>query len=143
MTVNLVAIKATRRASGAIDVAPGPAPAYADSVKTATALAVTDNTNAAYTTVAANIATLVADGATPTQAHVTTLNTNWGTLKALIDTQTTDTTAADTKAGADQTGCAAAVVVTFDTVVFSDKGRLQAAFKAIVDAILGTGYLTS
>jgi hypothetical protein len=29
-------------------------------------------------TVAANIATLVADGATPTQAHVNTLNTNWG-----------------------------------------------------------------
>lgn len=34
----------------------------------------------ASTTVAANIATLVADGASPTQAHVTTLNTNWGTF---------------------------------------------------------------
>jgi hypothetical protein len=34
----------------------------------------------ATATVAANIATLVADGATPTQAHVTTLNTNWGTF---------------------------------------------------------------
>ena len=34
----------------------------------------------ATTTVAANIATLVSDGALPTQAHVTTLNTNWGTF---------------------------------------------------------------
>jgi hypothetical protein len=33
------------------------------------------------TTVDGNIATLVADGATPTQAHVNTLNTNWTTMK--------------------------------------------------------------
>lgn len=39
----------------------------------------------ATTTVAANIATLVADGASPTQGHVNTLNTNWGTLLTLID----------------------------------------------------------
>lgn len=32
------------------------------------------------TAVAAAVATLVADGATPTQAHVTALNTAWGTL---------------------------------------------------------------
>lgn len=31
-------------------------------------------------TVAADIATLVADGALPTQAHVTTLNSDWGTF---------------------------------------------------------------
>jgi hypothetical protein len=36
----------------------------------------------ASTTVDANIATLVADGASPTQAHVTTLNTNWAALLA-------------------------------------------------------------
>jgi hypothetical protein len=41
-----------------------------------------------YTTVAANIATLVADGASPTQAHVTTLNTNWGTYKTAADAYT-------------------------------------------------------
>src|SRR5271166_2370205 len=47
-------------------------------------------------TVATNVATLVSDGASPTQAHVTTLNTNWGSLKAalaydvviLVDTNT-------------------------------------------------------
>ena len=33
-------------------------------------------------TVDANVATLVADGASPTQAHVTTLDTNWTALKA-------------------------------------------------------------
>lgn len=31
-------------------------------------------------TVAADIATLVADGASPTQGHVNTLNTDWGTF---------------------------------------------------------------
>jgi len=30
-------------------------------------------------TVAADVATLVADGVTPTQGHVNTLNTDWGT----------------------------------------------------------------
>lgn len=38
----------------------------------------------ATTTVAANIATLVADGASPTQAHVTTLNGNWTTYLAAL-----------------------------------------------------------
>jgi hypothetical protein len=38
-----------------------------------------------YTNVAADIATLVADGATPTQAHVTALNGHWTTLKASLD----------------------------------------------------------
>jgi len=36
---------------------------------------------AALGAVIADIATLVADGATPTQAHVSTLNTDWVTLK--------------------------------------------------------------
>ena len=39
---------------------------------------------------AAAIATLVADGATPTQAHVTALNSAWGTLKTALDTLSTD-----------------------------------------------------
>jgi hypothetical protein len=40
----------------------------------------------AYTSVASAIATLVGDGASPTQAHVTALNTAWTTLKAALDT---------------------------------------------------------
>lgn len=40
----------------------------------------------ATTTVAADVATLVADGASPTQAHVTTLNTDWGTFLTAFNT---------------------------------------------------------
>lgn len=46
----------------------------------ATAIAAAVALAASSTTVAANIATLVADGAVPTQGHVNTLNTNWGTF---------------------------------------------------------------
>lgn len=66
--------------------------------KTAEALAQTATVKAdvaaiVYTTVAANIATLVADGASPTQGHVNTLDTNWAALKALIDTAVADAAA--------------------------------------------------
>lgn len=37
------------------------------------------------TTVAANVGTLVSDGASPTQAHVTTLSGNWASLKTVVD----------------------------------------------------------
>jgi hypothetical protein len=39
----------------------------------------------ADTTVSADIATLVADGATPTQGHVTTLNTDYGVFKKPLE----------------------------------------------------------
>lgn len=35
-------------------------------------------------TVATDVATLVADGATPTQAHVTTLNTDWAVVNTAL-----------------------------------------------------------
>lgn len=38
----------------------------------------------ATTTVNTDVATLVADGATPTQAHVTTLDTDWTAYKAAL-----------------------------------------------------------
>lgn len=38
-----------------------------------------------FATVTADIATLVADGASPTQAHVTTLNTDYAPLAAAIN----------------------------------------------------------
>lgn len=43
-------------------------------------LADPNGTAPSTTTVAADIATLVADGASPTQGHVNTLNTDWGTF---------------------------------------------------------------
>lgn len=60
------------------------------------------------TTVAANIATLVADGASPTQGHVNTLNTNWGVLLGLINTAKTDIAAAKTSVDAAGLGSDAA-----------------------------------
>lgn len=53
---------------------------------TEAATLVTDNTAVDYTAVAAAIATLVSDGASPTQGHVNTLNTAWGTFKTALDT---------------------------------------------------------
>lgn len=49
------------------------------SISTGT-LADPNGTPPSTATVAADVATLVADGASPTQAHVTTLNTDWGTF---------------------------------------------------------------
>ncbi len=42
-----------------------------------------------YTSVAADIAVLVADGASPTQGHVNTLNSDWATFKTALDLLTT------------------------------------------------------
>ena len=61
------------------------------STATASDLATAISDEPTTTTVATNVATLVSDGASPTQAHVTTLNTNWGTLKTAIDTWVTAT----------------------------------------------------
>lgn len=85
-----------------------------------------------YTTVAANIATLVADGASPTQAHVTTLNTNWATLKALIDAAVTAAAAAPTS----QTG---GVVAVIDLAAITDWGQLEAAFRSIRHRAIANG----
>jgi hypothetical protein len=46
-----------------------------------------------YATFATDLATLVADGATPTQAHVTAVNNDWTTLKAAIDLLVADVAA--------------------------------------------------
>lgn len=60
-----------------------------------------DPSTAQIASVAADVAVLVADGASPTQGHVTTLNTDWGVvfaaftaaptsgLKVIIDTAMT------------------------------------------------------
>src|SRR5689334_15299312 len=45
-----------------------------------------------YGTVATDIATLVSDGASPTQGHVNTLNTDWTAYKASIDAISADCT---------------------------------------------------
>jgi len=64
-----------------------------DSNSAAVATVKADVAALVYTTLAAAIATAVADGASPTQAHVTAINTAWGTFKALVDTAVTDAAA--------------------------------------------------
>lgn len=73
-------------------------------------------------TVAANVATLVADGASPTQAHVTTLNTNFGTFQTAFTAFT-------------GTAATAALLVVIDTKVIGTVSVLRAMFnQALLNA---------
>lgn len=88
-----------------------------------------DPANIVTTTVAADIATLVADGATPTQAHVTTLNGDWTALLALITTA---------KGGVSGDMC-----VTVDTSKVTTVSQLRALFNSILanPGVLGISAL--
>lgn len=83
-------------------------------------------TAADQATVAADVATLVADGATPTQAHVTTLNTDWTAFIADI---------APVPANAD-------VVLSFDAAAVLTKSQLRLAVEAILRVVDGSKDLT-
>jgi hypothetical protein len=52
---------------------------------------------AAYASIVTDIATLVTDAGSPTQAHVTTLAADWVTLKAVLDALVTGAAAAVTQ----------------------------------------------
>lgn len=100
----------------------------------------------ATATVAANVATLVADGASPTQAHVTTLNTNWGTLLTAIGALNTAINAADTAADAVSLTAALASVgadvsVLFNPATVINENKLDLALRAIRAQIDSTGDL--
>lgn len=86
-----------------------------------------------YTSVAADIATLVADGATPTQAHVTTLNTHWTALKALIDTAV-----ALAPSGAPSGNA----VFSIDIASITTVNQLEAVIRAIRDHVEAANLLT-
>jgi hypothetical protein len=74
----------------------------------------------AYSSVASAIATLVADGASPTQAHVTTLNTAWTTLKAALDTH-----------------AAADVSLLYNTATVNTTNKGSSALRAIEQQFIG------
>lgn len=74
----------------------------------------------ATTTVAADVATLVADGATPTQAHVTTLNTDWAALLA----------------GTGAVPARQHAVLSFDTTKWT-RTTLRQALRALLNAVEG------
>lgn len=87
------------------------------------------STAADKTTVAANVATLVADGASPTQAHVTTLNTNWALLSADI--------------ASGSLGGSADVVISFDASVVTSITILRQMVQALLLTVQsGVGGLT-
>lgn len=78
------------------------------------------------TNVAAAVAVLVADGASPTQAHVTTLNTAWGPLATAVAAANTASTAAN-------------VVLDIDTSVVTTKNGVKAAMRDLLRTLDGSG----
>lgn len=78
------------------------------------------------TNVAAAVAALVADGASPTQAHVTTLNTAWGLLATAI-------------AAANTAAAAANVVLDIDTSVVTTQNGVRHALRVLDHALKGSG----
>lgn len=85
------------------------------------------------TNVAAAVAVLVADAASPTQAHVNTLNTAWGLLATAIAAAKTSTAAA--KAA----GAVGDVVLDIDTAVVTTKNGMRAALRQLMQAVDGSG----
>lgn len=83
---------------------------------------------AAEVDVAAAVAVLVADGASPTQAHVTTLDAAHTILAAAIVANS-----------ASQSG---AVVVSIDNSVVTTRNQLRAALRALLLLADGDGSLT-
>jgi hypothetical protein len=97
--------------------------------------------NGALTTnVAAAVAALVADGATPTQGHVTTLNTAWGLLATAIAALSTSAVSADlTAITADDS---ADVVLDFNLATVTTMNGLKTATAHLLRRIEGSDRLT-
>ena len=90
-----------------------------------------------YTTFATDLATLVADGASPTQAHVTAVDNDWTTLKALIDAAVSAADTSDTAVQAVSLTAAAATVAADVTLLVNlaavaTKNALRKAVAAIM-----------
>lgn len=86
-----------------------------------------DTVNSVSTaTVNTDVATLVADGAIPTQAHVNTLNTDWSALKAGIGAIPDNTD----------------VVLSFDAAVVKTNTVLRRALRALEKIVEGSAALT-
>ena len=91
------------------------------------------------TTVAADVATLVADGASPTQAHVTALNTAWGTFLTAQTAYNTAVGTANTDAATAATAAASAVsalgsadvIILYNTSTVTKGNTFRAALRDI------------
>lgn len=80
----------------------------------------------ASATVAADIAVLVADGASPTQGHVTTLNTDWTALLA----------------GLPGIPSISDVILSFDATAVGTRSALRRAILRILEAVEGCDALS-
>lgn len=89
------------------------------------------------TTVAANIATLVADGASPTQAHVNTLNTNWGTFLTALTAYNAAVAAANASLGT------ADVTIIVNKTNVTNTNQFLAIVRKVLDILPGLGIFSS
>jgi hypothetical protein len=87
--------------------------------------------------VAAAVAVLVADGASPTQAHVTTLNAAYASLAVDVADVNTQVTAVDTARAA----ATKDVVVSFDTTNVANLNQLKAALDAVLRQAAASGMV--
>jgi hypothetical protein len=91
------------------------------------------------TAVATDIATLVADGASPTQAHVNALNTAWGTFLTALTAYNTAVGTANTDAATAATAAASAVsalgsadvIILYNTTTVTRGNTFRAALRDI------------
>ncbi len=88
-----------------------------------------------YTTVAADIATLVADDVTPTKAHVDALVISWAALKTLIDAGVAAADAGDLLP-------ASGATLKVDLTTVPTVTKLQKVLRAFAQAALDSGRLT-
>lgn len=86
-------------------------------------------------TAAAALAVLVADGASPTQGHVNTLNTAYGALATAI-------TALQADLAPGSLGTNTTVVLSFDATVVVTRSKLRRALNALFLRVQGSNALT-
>lgn len=131
--------------SGAFSSSNGAAtPVATPAAAAATAVTAADDAQAAAVLLAVDVATavgvLVADGASPTQAHVNDLNTAWGLFETAFAAVTAATAAAVTAADAAETATGAQnAVFDIDTSVVTTQNAARAALRQIEQAIAGSG----
>ena len=95
------------------------------------------------TNVASAIATLVADGASPTQGHVNTLNTAWGLLSTAMTTTKTATAAAKVSATTANSGASGAdVILQINATNVVTKNKLLEIVRGFLLRIDGSSLLT-
>ena len=92
------------------------------------------------TTFEAALAVLVADGASPTQAHVTTANNAYTALETGIDLVQTDITALQATFGVAPS--TTDVVLSVDLVKVPSISCLEIALQQLLNGLSGTSYFT-